>query len=186
MSRPPHARESVLDAFEELLITEGERAATMDAVARAAGVSKGGVLYHFPSKDALEEAAIARMDALVGRDIEQIERAAEGPVASFLRSSIMNGDPLDRAIVAVSRLAQGGSSPAALALGRARDRWSETLRPHTSGEAALDLVMLVGDGLYFNNALESAGVPGPVPQGAALDALVALVLAAASDPVRTR
>ena len=54
MSRPPHARESVLDAFEAILIDEGERAATMDATARAAGVSKGGLLYHFASKDALE------------------------------------------------------------------------------------------------------------------------------------
>jgi AcrR family transcriptional regulator len=53
----------VLDAFERLLIDEGERAATMDAAARAAGVSKGGLLYHFASKDALEGALIDRLDA---------------------------------------------------------------------------------------------------------------------------
>ena len=34
MSRPPHAREKVLDAFESLLIAEGERAATMDAITK--------------------------------------------------------------------------------------------------------------------------------------------------------
>ncbi|WP_337479241.1 TetR family transcriptional regulator [Microbacterium yannicii] len=50
MSRPPLAREKVLDAFERILIDEGERAATMDAAARAAGVSKGGLLYHFASR----------------------------------------------------------------------------------------------------------------------------------------
>ena len=49
MSRPPAAREAVLDAFERIIITEGERAATLDATARAAGVSKGGLLYHFGS-----------------------------------------------------------------------------------------------------------------------------------------
>lgn len=39
--------------------------------------------------------------------------------------------------------------------------------------------MLVSDGLYFNNALSGGSIPGPVPRGAALDALVALVERAA-------
>jgi AcrR family transcriptional regulator len=39
MARKPVAREAVLDAFESLLIEVGERAATLDAVARSAGVS---------------------------------------------------------------------------------------------------------------------------------------------------
>src|SRR5947199_10858349 len=39
--------------FRSILIAEGERAATIEAVAREAGVSKGGLLYHFASKDDL-------------------------------------------------------------------------------------------------------------------------------------
>nr|BFF11771.1 hypothetical protein GCM10025699_30740 [Microbacterium flavescens] len=39
--------------------------------------------------------------------------------------------------------------------------------------------MLVSDGLYFNNALEGGSIPGPVPRGAALDALIAMVERAA-------
>lgn len=50
MPRPPLAREKVLDAFEAILIDDGERAATLEATAKAAGVSKGGLLYHFRSK----------------------------------------------------------------------------------------------------------------------------------------
>ena len=38
--------------------------------------------------------------------------------------------------------------------------------------------MLVSDGLYFNNALDGGAIPGPVPTGADLDALIALVRAA--------
>ena len=38
MARPPRARESVLDAFEQLLVDEGERAATMDATAHVASI----------------------------------------------------------------------------------------------------------------------------------------------------
>jgi AcrR family transcriptional regulator len=180
MSRPPLAREKVLDAFAAILIDEGERAATMDATARAAGVSKGGLLYHFGTKEALEAALIERLETLAQEDVEQIKSAPDGPVAGFLRSSINTGSVLDTAIVAVSRLAQGGSGPAVAALRRVRDLWEDALRPSTTDETALQLVMLVSDGLYFNNALAvGSSVPGPTPSGPELEALIALVRRAA-------
>lgn len=54
MSGP--ARDCILDATEEVLCTRGVAGLTLDAVARATGVSKGGLLYHFRSKDALSSA----------------------------------------------------------------------------------------------------------------------------------
>lgn len=179
MSRPPLARDKVLDAFERILVEEGERAATMDATAKAAGVSKGGLLYHFGTKEALEAAAVERLLTLVEADVAAMAAAPEGPIAYFLRSSAMENDPLDRAILAVSRLAQGGSPAAGEALRGIRERWALALRDHTRDETALDLVMLVSDGLYFNNALSGGAIPGPVPRGPAMDALVALVERAA-------
>nr|BFF11770.1 hypothetical protein GCM10025699_30730 [Microbacterium flavescens] len=109
MSRPPLARDKVLDAFEAILIDEGERSATMDATARAAGVSKGGLLYHFGSKDALEAALLERLHALVEDDVAAMAAAPEGPIAYFLRTSVMENDRIDRAILAASRLAQGAA-----------------------------------------------------------------------------
>lgn len=180
MSRPPHAREKVLDAFESLLIGDGERAATMDATARVAGVSKGGVLYHFSSKDALEAALIARLDKLVTDDLAEMAASNDGPVAFFVRTSAMNGDALDRAIIAVSRLAQSGHASASDALRDVRERWAEALRPHVADEAALDLVMLVSDGIYYNNALQHSLLATVVPSGAHMDQLIALVEKATS------
>ena len=87
----------------------------------------------------------------------------------------MHNDPLDRAIIATSRLAQGGSAPASAALREIRERWEDAIRPHTKDQASLDLVMLVSDGLYFNNALDGGAIPGPVPRGDDLEALIALV-----------
>jgi len=179
MSRPPRARESVLDAFEAILVDGGERSATLEATARRANVSKGGLLYHFASKEALESGLIERLGRLVDVDIDAITTADEGPIAYFLRSSVMQNDPLDRAIIATSRLAQGGNAAASSALREIRERWEDALRPHTKDAAALDLVMLVSDGLYFNNALQGGSIPGPVPTGADLDALIAMVLQAA-------
>ncbi len=175
MSRPPLARERVLDAFEAILIAKGERGATLQVTARAAGVSKGGLLYHFASKDALEAGILERLRALVDDDVRAMATAPDGPIAYFLRSSVMQNDPLDRAILAAARLAQGGSSAARDALRGVRETWADVLRPHAGDQAALDLVMLVSDGLYFNNVLAGGSIPGPVPRDAALDELIALV-----------
>ena len=174
MSRPPLARDRVLDAFEAILIEEGERPATMDATARAAGVSKGGLLYHFGSKEALEAGLIERMTTLAEIDVDELVAAPDGPVAAFLRTSMNTGTTLDRAITSVARLAQAGRPAAADALRGLRELWERMLRPHVTGETELQLVMLVSDGLYFNNSLVGS-VPGPVPTGADLAALITLV-----------
>ncbi|KQZ84488.1 transcriptional regulator [Microbacterium sp. Root166] len=179
MSRPPLARDKVLDAFEAILIGEGERAATMDATARAAGVSKGGLLYHFASKDALELAVVERLHSLVADDVAAMAASPDGPIAYFIRTSVMEDGALDRAILATSRLAQGGNAAARDALRGIREQWADALRDHTKDAAALDLVMLVSDGLYFNNALAGGSIPGPVPSGTDMDALIALVERAA-------
>lgn len=173
MSRPPRARELVLEAFQGILAADGERAATLDATARAAGVSKGGLLYHFASKEALEAALVDHLSALVDEDVQQIVSAPGGVVDHYIRSSVMEGSPLDRAVLAVARLAQGGNAVAAAALRDMRDRWADAVRPHVRDEAALNVVLLVSDGLYFNNLLDDGA--GPVPTGAELDTLIALV-----------
>ncbi|WP_309102039.1 TetR/AcrR family transcriptional regulator [Microbacterium sp.] len=178
MPRPPLARERVLDAFEKILIADGERAATLDATAKAAGVSKGGLLYHFGSKDDLIHGILERLDALTTVDLERMAAASEGPVAYYVRTSVMEDDALDRALIAASRLAQGGSIPAADGLRRTRGRWAEAIRPYVRDTASLDLVMLVSDGLYFNNSLDVHGPQRLVPNGAELRQLIELVLRA--------
>lgn len=186
----------MLDAYESILIAEGERAATLDAVARTAGVSKGGLLYHFASKDALALALAERLARLTDDDLERMRVAPEGPVAYYVRTSVMEDDALDRALVATTRLTQGGSATASAALGEVRRRWAEEIRPHVRDQAALDLVMLLGDGLYLNNSLTEPGDENGisrefVPAGAALDRLIELVLnattrAPAAEPASRR
>lgn len=176
MPRPPLARERVLDAFESIVIGEGERTATLDATAKAAGVSKGGLLYHFASKDELAAGMLERLHALADADLQRMAAADEGPVAYYIRTSVMEDAALDRALVAASRLAQGGHASAGDALRDVRRRWSETIRPHVRDQASLDLVMLLGDGLYFNNSLDVNGAEHLVPHREELAELISLVL----------
>lgn len=46
-------RETLLHAATQVILEKGVEALTLDAVARQSGVSKGGLLYHFPNKNAL-------------------------------------------------------------------------------------------------------------------------------------
>lgn len=46
-------REQILAAAVRLITQNGPSALTIDGVAKVANMSKGGVLYHFPSKDSL-------------------------------------------------------------------------------------------------------------------------------------
>lgn len=73
-----NARERILAAAMEVAATSGAVHLSLDAIARKAGISKGGLLYHFPKKDDL-------MRALVEHHLAGIEeatrRAAAGPGA---------------------------------------------------------------------------------------------------------
>ena len=59
-SRSENARDTLLDAAEALVRRDGVGTLTLERVAAEARVSKGGLLYHFPSKDRLIEAMIER------------------------------------------------------------------------------------------------------------------------------
>ncbi|MCB1685942.1 MAG: TetR family transcriptional regulator [Pseudomonadales bacterium] len=54
-------RAAILAAAAGIVKTAGAGHLTMDAVAAAASLSKGGVLYHFPSKQALLEGMLERL-----------------------------------------------------------------------------------------------------------------------------
>jgi len=171
--RPPGQR---LDAFEAILLSHGERAATLEAVAAEAGVSKGGLLYHFGSKQALMHGLLERLDALVDADVAAMRTAADGPASFYVRTSAYTGSALDRAIVATSRLAQGSHPEAVEALRKMRQRWLDVLVDAVEDPAVARAVMLIGDGLYYNAAMDDgwAGTTSPM-QAAEVDDLLVVV-----------
>lgn len=162
MPPPPAARAKLLDAFVTILLEQGERAATLDAVAAAAGVSKGGLLYHFPSKDALVEALCVRVEELAAADARQMREAPEGPVEYYIRTSVYADPPIDRTIVAVTRLSQDADTRAREALAHIHRTWLDVLVDTIDDPVTARAVMLIGDGLYFNAAL--SGTPDSTPR----------------------
>ncbi|MGU3540189.1 TetR/AcrR family transcriptional regulator [Methylobacterium sp. A54F] len=93
MSLPRTRREDraeiILDAAESLLRRSGSRTLTIDAVAAEAGLSKGGVLHHYASKDALVTALAAR----------KVRRLREGIAA---RAAALPPGPANLPVAAVA------------------------------------------------------------------------------------
>lgn len=153
MARPPAARGKVLDAYISLLCEEGERAATLDATATRAGVSKGGLLYHFASKEALAEALIEAAEAHVAHDVEQMRTAGEGASSYFIRTSAEVDTELDRHLVALHRLAQAGVKAATEKIESTNQRWFECVLEEVGNRDLAHLVVLTGEGLYASLSL---------------------------------
>src|SRR5690349_23462350 len=56
-------RELIVEVATEIFGTQGFRAATMLQIAAACGISRTGLLHHFPTKESLLEAVLAHRDA---------------------------------------------------------------------------------------------------------------------------
>ena len=74
-------REAVLRTANLVVADGGVSGMTLEAVAREAGLSKGGLLYHFPSKEALIGGMIGLLiegfEAALGRELRE-EKCAGG------------------------------------------------------------------------------------------------------------
>jgi AcrR family transcriptional regulator len=74
------ARDRILEAAERVVTDVGPARLTLELVAQAAGVSKGGLLYHFPSKESL-------LVALAHRYVQSMQQ-----YIAWAKQSLPNGD----------------------------------------------------------------------------------------------
>src|SRR5579864_204129 len=120
------ARERLLDAAERVVVESGATHLTLDAVAKSAGVSKGGLLYHFPSKEALLEGMLTRhfenVDAEVTKRLANRTRKASR--ADMLRERVQVLLELhpERPAVGAAMVAASAASPEHMAPCRAQYR----------------------------------------------------------------
>ncbi len=79
-SRAILAPDALLDAAEAVICRESVSRLTLDAVAREAGASKGGLIHHFASKEKLIEALVNRVVANWRSDVlAAIAAMPQGP-----------------------------------------------------------------------------------------------------------
>lgn len=89
-SRTEGTRARILRAAQEIAQEAGPASMSLEAVAAKAGVSKGGLLYHFPTKAALlrglVEHQLARFEAALG--IEAAKARHDGVIAAYLETFV--------------------------------------------------------------------------------------------------
>ena len=97
----------MLDAAEVVVVRQGIANLTLDAVAAEAGLSKGGLLHHFPSKDRLIEAMVVRA-AENQRDYysDAFDARRKGP-AAWRAACSTTASPTPRA----GRISSGAAPP---------------------------------------------------------------------------
>ncbi len=154
------ARDRILNAAEERVLASGPAGLVLDAVAADAGVSKGGLLYHFACKEALVAGLCERMLSGFDRELAALREADAGgqgaAARAYLDSTVTGeGKPADNsAQLMAGILATLGRDSPHLESVRARfAKWQEALVADGLDDTTATIVRLAADGLWLSALL---------------------------------
>ena len=140
----------LLDAAGAVVRRDGPQALTLDAVASQAGVSKGGLLYHYGTKQELIEALVARWLADFQRDIDAAD-------PHFVRGYVRASDPAGEVADELGLLAALVADPAVLRTVRERYAiWQDRVEREGSDPVDATVARLAADGLWLAELLGMA------------------------------
>jgi AcrR family transcriptional regulator len=152
----PDTKTRILTAAEQVVLERGVPALTLDAVAETAGLSKGGLIYHFESKEALIRAMIARIGTCMQERMGRLT-AEDGKPGSWTRAYLgaafpPAGTPDDQdAMREAALIAALGYDPALLAPYAAQYAgWVGQQRSDGIDPVLAAIVRLAADGLWLN------------------------------------
>jgi AcrR family transcriptional regulator len=146
----------IIDAAEAIVEEHGVAALTLEQAAKRAGVSKGGVLYHFPSKDALVAAMIGRFTERFDSAVAQLtaeDSSAKGRTTrSYVKASFGHapgtGPQFDRACGSIT--AALANNPGQLEVVRGQSaRWQRAVEADGLDPVFASIIRLAVDGLWL-------------------------------------
>jgi AcrR family transcriptional regulator len=157
-------RTKLITAAAAVIRRDGAQALTLDAVAAEAGVSKGGLLYHFRSKRELLDGLVARW---LDEFQEDIDAAGGTFPAGYVRAS--DGAKAEEAGLLAALVAD----PAVLAAVRERyATWQDRVATEGGDAVEATVARLAADGLWLADLLGLAP-----PEGALRKRVLARLLA---------
>lgn len=150
-------REEILEAASQVVRAQGVAHLTLEGVAQEAGISKGGLLYHFSNKEALISGMLdlylERFEAQVEQTMTELPEATRGRwLCAFIQVSFREGteDPS----LAASVLAAIVGNPNLLQRLRSHySLWVERALAEGISRQAVLLVMQATDGLWYSDLL---------------------------------
>jgi AcrR family transcriptional regulator len=148
-----NSRTAILEAAATLVGTAGVDALTFDGLAEATGISKGGILYHFPSKhdllfDLVSE-SVVRFEELWDSFAQRDEVVAGRQARAFLDTYVAVSRSKKVTTLNFALLAAAASDPSVMKpYAEAYERWQERLADDGIDEATATILRLVADGLW--------------------------------------
>jgi AcrR family transcriptional regulator len=149
--------ENIVDAAMVIVREQGVARLTLDAAAKRAGLSKGGVLYHFKTKDDLIRGMVQRLiDRCEELSLFYYAQEPEGPyrwaravVRSCFDSNGPANDPIGGALLAVVSV-----NPALIQPIRTMyDLWDERVRSDSPDPERASLICMAMDGMVFEGMM---------------------------------
>lgn len=144
-----NSRQIILDHASRLAIAQGE-VPSLNALAAAAGISKGGLIHHFPSRDALLHALAVQGIAAV--DAALLEASSRGEILrTWLALSLPDheGVALFQSLASVFFAGRPDHSSIDLLVSDANQRWELLLESELGNATAARVARLLGDGLLL-------------------------------------
>ena len=142
-------RKTILEHAGRLSVSLGE-VPSLNALAKAAGISKGGLMHHFPSRDAL-------LTAMVADGIDEVDQALNGAsggihtLRTWLKLSIpdKSGVVLFQSMAAIFFAGKSDHGQIEEQVLQATKRWEALLKKELGSTQTARAAMLVGDGLLY-------------------------------------
>lgn len=172
----PDTRLAILAAANAIVRASGPAGLTLAEAARKAGVSKGGLLYHFGSKDALITGMIDHALHTFDRDVEELAAQEPAGPGQWLRTFVrVTFAARPEHAPSPSILAAAAVNPELLEpVSRYFERWHARAISDGCDPVLATIVRLASDGLWFADIFTSTS-----PQGAdraeVLERLLALI-----------
>lgn len=189
-------RDSILDSAQALVIREGSSALTLDRIASEAKVSKGGLLYHFATKESLVAALVSRSIEYLEKEIAICKKKSDdGPGANTraLIAAMLEGQWAAKAGLAphgldlfATSVAAFSTSPGLIApLRAAYARWQASVEADGADPVLATIARLAADGLWFTEFL-GLSTFGPKQRASIIRQLKALALPKQLRPARPK
>jgi AcrR family transcriptional regulator len=156
---PPDTRTRILVAAARVVRDKGVQRLTLEEVARVASVSKGGLLYHFSTKEQLIQAMLEYALIAFEDELNKVH-AGDAEPGSWLRAYIKASFPdqksslYEQSMLASALLASVGNEPSlAGPYGTHLKSWVERAEEDGIDPAVAQIIRLAVDALWLHEAL---------------------------------
>lgn len=154
-------RNKVLDAAEAVVAETGASGLTIDAVAKAAGITKGGVQYCFGTKEGLLKAMLDRWCETFDRDVAERAGGSTDPidhVRAYVEANRSSDDAENsRSAVMLATLVQNRDQ-----LAETRDWYRQQIGrtdPATEAGRKARLAFMASEGIFFLRSFRFLDLP---------------------------